>query len=199
MDVDSVKDTLKRVWWAFAIQGALAIVFGLVCLFYSGATLRALLYVFGVFALLNGILAIVAAVRAGEANARWGWLAAAGVVGVAAGVVCFLWPNLVALGFVYFVAVWAILLGVAEIAFALQWPDTLAHPWLAALAGVLSVIFGLLLAIWPHSGETGLMWLIGIYAILYGATMLYYAYRLQALWHEVRTTRQDVGGIQPAS
>ncbi len=187
------KETLKRVWWAIAIRGALAIVFGLVALFYTSATLRALVYVFGVFALLNGLFAIVAAVRAGEAHVRWGWLAVAGIAGVAAGVVSFVWPGLVALVFVYFVAAWAIIIGVAEIAFALQWPDTLPHPWLASLSGALSVLFGLLLAIWPRSGETALTWLIGIYAIIYGATLLYYGYRLQALGQEVRAIRRDLG------
>jgi uncharacterized membrane protein HdeD (DUF308 family) len=184
------KDTMKRVWWAIGIQGVLAIVFGLVALFYTSITLRALIYVFGVFTLLNGIFAIVAAVRAGEAHMRWGWLALAGIAGVVAGIVCFVWPTFVALAFVYLVSIWAIVIGVAEIAFALQWPDTLAHPWLAALAGALSVLLGILLAIWPRSGATAFTWLIGIYAILYGATLLYYGYRLQALRHEVHEVRE---------
>jgi uncharacterized membrane protein HdeD (DUF308 family) len=193
------KDTLKRVWWAIAIRGALAMVFGLVALFYTSATLRALVYVFGVFALLNGLFAIVAAVRAGEAHVRWGWLAAAGIAGVATGVVSFVWPGVIALVFVYVVAAWAIIVGVAEIAFALQWPDTLPHPWLASLSGALSVLFGILLAIWPRSGEAALTWLIGIYAIVYGATLLYYGYRLQALRHEVGAISRTLGQSRSAS
>jgi uncharacterized membrane protein HdeD (DUF308 family) len=193
------KETLKRVWWAIVLRGALAIVFGLVAFFYTGATLRALVYVFGVFALLNGLFAIVAAVRAGEAHLRWGWLAFAGIAGVAAGIASFVWPGYVALVFVYFVAAWAIIVGVAEIAFALQWPDTLPHPWLAAFSGALSMLFGILLAIWPRSGETALTWLIGIYAIVYGATLIYYGYRLQALRHEVRTIGRTLGQTRAAS
>jgi len=193
------KETMKRVWWAIVLRGALAIVFGLVALFYTGATLRALVYVFGVFALLNGLFAIVAAARAGEAHLRWGWLATAGVAGVAAGVVSFVWPGVTALVFVFLVAAWAIVNGVAEIAFALQWPDTLAHPWLAAFSGALSVLFGILLAVWPRSGETTLTWLIGIYAIIYGATLLYYGYRLRALRDEVRAIGRDLGRARAAS
>jgi uncharacterized membrane protein HdeD (DUF308 family) len=97
-----------------------------------------------------------------------------------AGVACFVWPNPTALVFVYIIAAWAILSGVAEIAFAVAFPDTLAHPFWAGLSGALSVLFGVLLGVWPKSGETALVWLIGIYAILYGATMLYYAFLLQA-------------------
>jgi uncharacterized membrane protein HdeD (DUF308 family) len=171
---------VSGLWWSLAIRGVLAIVFGLVAFFYTGQTILALVYVFGAFALLSGIATLVAAVRAGEAHQRWGWLAASGLIGVAAGVVCFVYPNPTALAFVYIVAAWAILSGVAEIAFAFAFPDTLAHPFWAGLSGGLSVLFGVLLAVWPRSGEAALVWLIGIYAILYGATLLYYAFLLQA-------------------
>jgi uncharacterized membrane protein HdeD (DUF308 family) len=171
---------VSAVWWSLAIRGALAIVFGLVAFFYTSQTITALIYVFGVFALLSGLATLVTAVRAGEAHQRWRWLAASGVIGVLVGVVCFMNPNATAVAFVYIIAAWAILTGTAEIAFALALPDTLMHPWLAALAGALSVLFGILLAVWTRSGETALAWLIGIYAILYGATMLYYAFLLQA-------------------
>lgn len=174
---------VSRIWWAMALRGVLAILFGVVALFYTGRTLLALIYVFGVFAVLGGIVAIVAAVRAGEAHLRWGWLAFSGIVSVAAGIVSFVWPGITALAVVFLVAAWAIIIGAAEIAFALQWPDTLAHPWLAALSGALSVVFGILLAVWPRSGAVTLTWLLGIYAILYEPSLLYYGYRLQTLRH----------------
>ncbi|HEX9068557.1 MAG TPA: DUF308 domain-containing protein, partial [Ktedonobacterales bacterium] len=123
----------------------------------------------------------VTAVRAGETHQRWGWLAASGLLGVAAGVAAFVWPGLTALAVVFLVAAWAIFTGVLEIAFALAMPSTLAHPWLAGLSGLLSVIFGVLLAIWPRSGAITLTWLLGIYAILHGIALLYYANRLQAV------------------
>jgi uncharacterized membrane protein HdeD (DUF308 family) len=172
---------VSGIWWSLVIQGALAILFGIVAFFYTGQTLVALVYVFGVFALLSGIATLIAAVRAGEAHQRWGWLAASGLLGVAAGVVSFVWPNPTAQAFVYLVAAWAIFSGVTEIAFALALPETLAHPFWAALSGALSVVFGVLLAVWPKSGETALVWLIGIYAIVYGLTLLYYAFLLQAV------------------
>lgn len=178
---------VSRIWWTIALRGVLAVLFGVVALFFTGRTLLALIYVFGAYAVLSGLFAIVAAVRAGEAHRRWGWLAVAGIVGVAAGIVSFLWPGLTALAVVLVVAAWAIIIGVAEIAFALSWPDTLAHPWLAALSGAVSVVYGVLLAVWPRSGAVALTWLLGIYAIIYGATVLYYAYRLQALRQGVRS------------
>jgi uncharacterized membrane protein HdeD (DUF308 family) len=172
---------VSRIWWSLAIRGALAILFGIIAFFYTGQTLLALVFVYGVFAVFSGIASLVTAVRAGEAHQRWGWLAASGVLGIAAGIVAFVWPGLTALAVVYLVAAWAILTGGAEIAFALAMPDTLPHPFLAGLSGLLSVVFGILLAVWPRSGAITLTWLVGIWAVVYGANLLYYAYRLRGL------------------
>ena len=177
---------VSRIWWSVVLRGILAILFGIVAFFYTGQTLLALVYVFGVFAVLSGLATLVIAVRAGEAHQRWGWLAVSGILGVIVGVVAFAWPGLTALTFVYLIAAWAIFAGVAEIAFALAAPITLAHPWLAGLSGLLSVVFGILLAVWPRSGATALTWLVGIYAIVYGATLLYYAFLVQGLRDAVR-------------
>jgi uncharacterized membrane protein HdeD (DUF308 family)/pimeloyl-ACP methyl ester carboxylesterase len=181
---------VSGIWWSLVVRGVLAILFGIVAFFYTGQTLVALVYVFGVFALLSGIATIIAAVRAGESHQRWGWLAASGLIGVAAGVVSFVWPTPTAQAFVYLVAAWAIPSGVLEIAFALALPDTLAHPFWAAFSGALSVLFGVLLAVWPKSGETALIWLVGVYAIVHGITLLYYAYLIQGLRGDVRAMRQ---------
>jgi uncharacterized membrane protein HdeD (DUF308 family) len=178
---------VSRTWWALVLRGVLAIVFGIIALIFTGQTLLVLVYVFGAFALISGITEIVTAVRAGEAHMRWGWLAVAGIVGVAAGIVSFVWPGITALALLFLIAAWALVSGVAEIVFALAGPDTLAHPWLAALSGALSVVFGILLVVWPRSGVIALTWLVGIYAIIYGVTQFYYAYRLQAMRHEVRS------------
>jgi uncharacterized membrane protein HdeD (DUF308 family) len=177
---------VSRIWWAVALRGILAVLFGIIALIFTGQTLLALVYVFGAFALLSGLMEIVTAVRAGEEHLRWGWLAVAGIAGVLAAIVSFVWPGITALALLFVIAAWAIISGVAEIVYALSWPDTLAHPWVAALSGALSIVFGFLLVVWPRSGVIALTWLVGIYAILYGATQLYYAFRLQALRREVR-------------
>ena len=188
----------SRIWWSLAIRGVLAILFGIVAFVYTGQTLLALVFVFGVFAVLSGITSIVAAVRSGEAHQRWGWLAASGLLSIAAGIVAFVRPGVTALAIVYLIGAWAIVTGVFEIAYALALPDTLAHPWLAALSGMLSVVFGIVLAVWPISGAITLTWLVGVYAVLYGVTMLYYAYRLQALRHEVEAAQQVTARHAPA-
>src|SRR5579864_9301718 len=109
----------SRIQWWLGLRGVLAIIFGILAFTYTGQTLLALIYVFGVFAVISGITTLVAAVRAGESHMRWGWLATSGILSVAAGVAAFVWPGFTALAFVYLVAAWAIFTGMAEIVFAL--------------------------------------------------------------------------------
>lgn len=177
---------VSRMGWSLVLRGVLAVAFGIVALIYTSQTLLALVYVFGVFAVLSGIATLVTAMRAAEAQQHWGWLAAGGIVGVAAGVLAFTNPGITALAFVYLIAAWAIVTGMLEIAYAFAMPDLLPHAWLAALAGAISVLFGFLMAGLPRAGALALTWLIGVYAIVYGAVMLFYAYRLMAVRKEVR-------------
>lgn len=190
---------VSRIEWSLIVRGVLAIVFGIIAFIYTKQTLLALVYFFGAFALLSGLLEIIAAVGAGELQLRWGWLVFAGLIGIAAGVVSFVWPNITALALVYIIAAWALVSGVAEIAFALTWPEVVEHPWFAGLSGALSLVFGVLLAVWPRSGAVSLTWLLGIYAILYGATLLYRAYRLHASRHEGRALLGRGQSPQPTS
>src|SRR5260370_16147129 len=106
---------VSRIWWLLVLRGVLAILFGIVAFFYTGQTLLALVFVFGFFALLNGIMLIVAAVRAGEGHLRWGLLAFSGIIGVAAGIVSFVWPRLTALAIVVIVVARAIITLLVEI------------------------------------------------------------------------------------
>jgi uncharacterized membrane protein HdeD (DUF308 family) len=114
-----------------------------------------------------------------------GLVLVSGIVGIAAGLVSFVWPDITALVLVYIIAAWAIVIGIAEIAFAMSWPDLFAHAWLVGISGLISIVFGILLAVWPRAGAISLTWLLGIYAIVYGALMLCYAIRLQMLGRAV--------------
>src|SRR5258708_26392428 len=105
---------VSRIWWAVALRGILAILFGIIALIFTGQTLLALVYVFGAFALLSGLMEIVTAVRAGEAHLRWGWLAVAVVAGVAAGIFGFVWAGITAVVPPFVLCALAIVVRVAE-------------------------------------------------------------------------------------
>jgi uncharacterized membrane protein HdeD (DUF308 family) len=130
-------------------------------------TLSALVLVFGVFAVISGITAIAAALRNTEFPG-WGWLLAEGILGVLVGVVALVWPGITALAFLYLLAAWAILTGIFELVAPLAFPMSGGRAVLTALAGVISIIFGILIAAQPSSGLLAVVWLIGVYAIVFG-------------------------------
>jgi uncharacterized membrane protein HdeD (DUF308 family) len=170
---------LSRNWWALALRGLAAIVFGLLAFILPGITLTALILLFGAYMLVDGVFAIVAAVRAEERDTRWWLLLAEGVLGVLAGIVAFAWPGLTALALLYLVAAWSIITGILQIVGAIRLRREIEGEWALILGGVLSVIFGVLLAVLPGPGILALLWLIGAYALVSGVLLIILAFRVR--------------------
>ena len=171
---------LTRNWWALALRGLFALLLGLAAMVLPGVTLAAFVALFGAYAVVDGVLAIIAGVRAAERHERWWSPVLRGLAGIVAGVLAFVWPALTALALLYLIAAWAIVTGVLEIVAAVHLHR--AHgEWLLILNGVLSILFGLLTIVWPGAGLITLLWMIGIYAVVFGAALLVLAFRLRAL------------------
>jgi uncharacterized membrane protein HdeD (DUF308 family)/sporulation protein YlmC with PRC-barrel domain len=166
--------------------------FGLAAFFLPGITLTVLILLFGAFALVDGVFAIIAAVRTRRRNERWWLLLAEGVLGVLAGIVAFIWPGLTALALLYLVAAWAIITGILEIVAAIRLRQEIVGEWALILSGVLSVIFGVLLAVLPGVGILALLWLIGAYAVAFGVLLIILAFR-------VRNELESEGGETPSA
>ena len=133
--------TLVRNWWAFVIRGVLAIVFGLIALFAPGVTMLSLVIVFAAYAATDGVFAIVSAVRAANQGERWGWLALAGVAGIAAGIAAIMWPGLTVALFIALIAVWALVSGGFLLAAAFRL-DADHGRWWMVLGAVASLVYG---------------------------------------------------------
>jgi len=170
---------LSRNWWALALRGLAAIVFGVLAFVWPSITLWALVLLFGAYMLVDGIFAIVAAVRAAGREARWWLLLVEGVLGVLAGLVAFLLPGITALALLYLVAAWAIFTGILQIVGAVRLRREIEGEWALILGGVLSVIFGVLLAVLPGPGILALVWLIGAYAVVSGVLLIVLAFRVR--------------------
>jgi len=151
----------------FLFRGIAAVLFGVIALVWPKMTLSALVLVFGVFAVISGITAVVAALRSTEIPG-WGLLLFQGILGILAGAIALVFPGITALAFLYLLAAWAIITGVLEVIAPLSFPMSTGRAVLTALAGVLSVVFGILIAAQPAAGLLAVVWLIGVYAIVYG-------------------------------
>jgi uncharacterized membrane protein HdeD (DUF308 family) len=171
--------TLVRNWWAFVIRGVLAILFGLIALFEPGVTMLSLVIVFAAYAATDGVFAIISAVRAAKQGERWGWLAFAGLAGIAAGAVAIMWPGLTVALFVTLIAVWALVTGGFLLAAAFRLDADHGRWWLA-LGAIASLVYGALLLIAPMVGALVLTWWIGAYAIVFGISMIAVALRLRS-------------------
>ena len=177
--------TLTRNWWALVLRGVLAILFGLAAFLWPGLTIFSLTFVFGFYAMLDGIFALVAA-WSNRSHERWWVLLLEGLLGIAAGVIAFISPGLTALALLTVIAVWAILTGIMEIMAAIRLRREIANEWWLALGGLFSIVFGVLLLIWPESGLITLSWIIGGYALAFGLMMLMLGFRLQGVHKTIK-------------
>ena len=171
---------ISRYWWAVALRGVLAIAVGVTALIWPAATLGVLVLLFGAYALADGLVTAGTALFGGPLTAgRRMWLLLAGVVGIGAGLVTLAWPGITALALLWLIAVWAIVTGVMAIVAAVRLRRELANEWLLALGGLVSVAFGLSLAVRPAQGALAVIWLIGLFVIAFGATLVALAARLR--------------------
>jgi len=182
-----VERAMSRSATYLAIAGVASIVFGAVTLFWPGISLLALTALFGAFALVYGALALGAGLNlVAHRSTEWVPYVLGGFAGVVIGAVTFFSPGLTDLTLVYFIAAWAILVGVFEVIASIEAREVVKGAgWLTA-SGVLSVAFGVVVAARPGSGALAILWLIGIYAIIGGATRLYAAYRIRGAQADVK-------------
>lgn len=165
-------------WWALLVRGILAVLFGLAALIWPGLTLFVLIVIYGAYALVDGVFAVVAGIRAGSGSRRT-LLVIEGVIGILAGLIVLIWPSISAFAVLYIIAFWAILGGIIRIVAAISLRREIDNEWAMVLGGILSIIFGLVLAVLPGVGLLSLAWLIGIFALGVGATLIVLAFRLR--------------------
>jgi uncharacterized membrane protein HdeD (DUF308 family) len=171
--------TFAANWRALALRGLVALLFGLVVLFWPGLVLTVLAVLFGIYAAVDGAITFVPALRSPDRGAQKSLPLAEGVVGIVAGLVAILWPGLTTSGLVYVIAGWAVVTGVLKILTAVLLRAEVENGWLLAGSGALSVLFGILLAVLAGSDVPFLAPLIGAFAVVVGLALIVFAFRLR--------------------
>ncbi len=169
---------LARNWWLLLLRGICGVIFGLLAFVWPGVTLITLVLLYGAYALADGVLALIAALTGGTPAPRW-WLAVVGLLGIVAGLVTLMMPGITTLVLLYFIAWWAIAIGVMQIVGAIRLRKEIDNEWILIASGIVSVLFGLILILQPGAGALSLILVIGAFAIVHGIILISFALRLR--------------------
>ena len=172
-------EALSRYWWAFVVRGIFAIIFGILAYAWPGITLLTLAILFGAYVLVDGILLIIKALGnwSGRED-RW-LLLLEGLLGIGIGIITLVAPGITALGLVLYIAAWSLATGVLEISAAIRLRREMKGEAWMVVSGIASILFAVLLMIFPGAGALGLIWLIAAYAIVFGVVLLLLGFRLR--------------------
>ena len=174
---------VSRYWWVIALRGAVAILFGVLAFAWPGVTLSALVLLFGAYAIVDGVAAILVGIKDYGEKERWWATLLGGLVSLGAGIVTFMMPGLTALTLLTLIAIWAVMRGVFEIVAAIRLRKEIKGEWLMALAGALSIAFGLYMIAFPGAGAIAVVWWIGAYAVAIGLMLVMLGFRARGLAH----------------
>jgi len=177
-------EKMTHNWWLYAVRGLVAVIFGILAFTRPEQALQALVLVFGAYALVDGIFAMVAGIAFHRYFERWWAVLLEGVAGVVIGLLTFFWPNVTALALLFFIAAWAFITGIFEIVAAIQLRRVIKGEWMLILGGLLSILFGVLMIVFPVAGAVSVVWVIGIYAVIFGISEMIFAFRLNSLRRE---------------
>jgi uncharacterized membrane protein HdeD (DUF308 family) len=176
---------LARNWWSLVVRGLLGILIGLITFVWPAITLTALVFLFAGYALVDGAVNLAGAIHAAQAHERWGTLLIEGFLGIVAAVITVFWPAITALSLALVIAAWAILTGIAEVVAAVKLRKYISGEWLLAMAGIASVIFGVLVAAVPLAGALVIAIWFGAYALLFGIMLVALGFRLRTWEREL--------------
>src|ERR1700693_1486086 len=172
--------SLAKNWWALALRGLVALMFGLLTFVLPGITLVTLVLLFGAYALADGIFNVIAFFRVASHQCA---LLVEDVIGIIAAVLTFAWPAITAIVLLYVIAFWAIFTGVFEIIAGIRLRKVITNEWLLLVMGLLSLLFGVLILFAPGAGALAIVLWIGAYALVFGVFLLALAFRLRGHRH----------------
>ncbi|HVP32259.1 MAG TPA: HdeD family acid-resistance protein [Steroidobacteraceae bacterium] len=175
-----IGEILSRYWWMTVLRGVCWILFGVVMLAWPGISLLSLTLALGIVIFADGILNVGNAFAGRHVHDDWWVLLLIGLTGIGIGLLTFYSPQATALALVFYVAIWAIATGLLQIAAAIRLRKQISGELWLILAGLASVVFGVLLIARPVAGALTLIWLFAVYAIAFGVLLILLAFRVRS-------------------
>ncbi len=177
---------LSKSWWLFLLRGLAAIVFGILVFIWPTQGWSALVILFGVFALLDGIVTLVTGVEFHKYFDGWWAVVLEGVVGIVIGGLTLVWTGTAGQVLYYLVAAWMALTGIGELVTAIRFRSYIPGEWSMVFTGILSIVSAVLMFVFPGAGLVALVWVIGIFAIFYGIMQLVFSNQLHNLGSDIK-------------
>jgi len=186
--------SLSQNWWLVLLRGILAILFGLSAFVWPGITWLTLIVLFGIYAIVDGLVAVGTGLARTKDSPRWWTFLLEGLISIGAGVIALIWPGLTGLILVYMIASWAVITGIFEIAAAIRLRNEITNEWVLALGGMISVALGLLLFFQPAAGGLAIIWTIAGYALIFGVLLVILGFRLR--YWKAPETRETIPSMR---
>ena len=171
--------SLSQNWWLVVLRGILGILFGVLAFVWPQITWLTLIIMFGVYAIVDGIIAIVSGLSRTRESSRWWVFLIEGLIGIGAGIVALVWPGVTSLVLIYMIASWAVITGILEIAAAIRLRNEISNEWVLGLGGLISIGLGVLLFFEPAAGGLAIIWTIAAYALIFGVLLVVLGFRLR--------------------
>jgi len=168
-----------KYWWSFLVRGIMATLFGVVAIVLPGVTMEILAVLLAAFLIVDGLFSFIASFQVRRMQISWGPLLFEGVAGMALGLFTFIWPGLTVLAIVLVIGLWAMLTGVLEIIAGVKLRNEIQGEWLLVSSGVLSLLFSVILLTSPGVGAVAIAWMIGVYALVFGVSLIFLGIRLR--------------------
>ncbi|MBB72537.1 MAG: hypothetical protein CMF50_09090 [Legionellales bacterium] len=170
--MNPIEQPRNHLWVGQLIRGLLAIIFGIALVAYPSLSLMIMIAIFGAFVFLNGLFAGIYALWHRKSDPSWGSHLIEGVIGIIIGLLVWFWPGLTGLILLYIIAAWAIATGIMQLVSAISLRKIIRNAALLGVTGLLSLIFGVLVCVYPVTGAVTIAWIIGIYAIIIGLLLV---------------------------
>lgn len=176
-----VADTLVQLsskWWTFLVRGIVAIILAAFAFFEPGATASALVYVFAAYFIISGIVSFFGGVSFTGTGSWWS-LAILGILQVILGILMLTQPLAGPLALAYLFALWMVMTGAVEISSAMAVRALINNEFWWVLLGIVTIVLGFYIIWNPAIGLLGLVYTVGIYALIAGIALCALAFRIK--------------------